>query len=118
MTALCISIHPGIEEGSAPKGPRVVATGGASRGRSPATRNPWKRCRMTYHAAPEGRRKTSAPKAAVLTIEYRRPYRGGAHQGDNDDHGLELHSTRGYNPLPRWGKEEHSAAILAGSAVR
>ncbi len=31
-----------IKRSSAPKGSRSVATGGASRGRSPATRNPWK----------------------------------------------------------------------------
>jgi len=57
--ALRNSIASDSEDCSVPKGSRVVATGGASRGRNPVTRDLWNRCCIMDHAAPEGRRKSA-----------------------------------------------------------
>ena len=36
----------------------------------------------------KGRRKKLVPGVGVLIINCHRPYRGGTHQGDHDDHGF------------------------------
>ena len=92
----------------APEGPRIVATGGASQGRSPVTRNPWKTDRFLL-PAPAGRRRFLSARTGHPRVErFPPPLSGRKSKRTTTCPRVSLRCTRGYNPMPRWGRNEHS----------